>query len=262
MRFQGFYNSINLDMIGFLLDFGPDRTPVLFPVLLKEAGQVSNNAAAAGLILRNGGKRFEKEVHAFFRSMKDTWQRFQLGQEFFEFDAAKYRKEALEAARASLAGHPGRNNHGAVGQWMVEKYGKQVLPDLVEYLAGPHQNQWWKSNVVAAVARTLKQESLPALHAALKTNDPELALSTLPHLTALRDDSQDKLILETLERGFQDKNRAVRFITLAVQWKVPLVAESLWALLANKPKPIRDAAARALARLGDGAVAGTQVQGR
>ncbi|MFI5458284.1 MAG: DUF4132 domain-containing protein [Isosphaerales bacterium] len=254
---HGDYNSINLinlEMIGFLLDFAPDRMPSLFPVLMKEIDHVSNDASAAGLILRKGGKRFEKEVHAFFESMKNTWHRFQLAQEFFEFDAAKYREEALEAARASLAGSPDSNNHGPIGEWMVEKFGKAVLPDLVDYLAGPHQNQWWKSSIVAAAARSLKQDSLPALQAALKTNDPELALYTLPHLIALRDDSEDKLILQTLERGFQDKSRAVRFITLAAQWKVSPLSESLWALMANKSKPVRDAAARALGRLGDVAV--------
>ena len=36
--------------------------------------------------------------------MKNSWHRFHLGQEFFAFDPAKYRREALEAARAS----PGR----------------------------------------------------------------------------------------------------------------------------------------------------------
>ena len=69
-------------------------------------------------------------------------------------------------------------------------------------------------------------------------------LTTLPYLIGLRDDSQDALILQALERGFQDKLKAVGFISLAAQWKPALVAGSLWTLLANKSKPIRDAAAR------------------
>jgi len=104
------------------------------------------------------------------------------------------------------------------------------------------------------VLRSLKSESLPVLQAALKSNEPELALITLPHIIAIRDDSQDELIVQTLKRGFQDKSTAVGFITLAAQFKPPLVADSLWALLANKSRPIRDAAARVLGRLGDIAV--------
>ena len=58
-------------MIGFLLDFAPERMPALFPVLLREPAGLNNNASVAGLILRKGGKRFENEVHAFFHSMKE-----------------------------------------------------------------------------------------------------------------------------------------------------------------------------------------------
>jgi uncharacterized protein DUF4132/HEAT repeat protein len=248
---QTYYDNANLDLIGFILDFAPERIPQLLPVLLKDHGHSGNDASVASLILHKGQKKFEKEVHAFFQSMKDTWNRFHLGQAFFEYDPARYRDEALQAARASLAGNPSSNNHGPVGEWMVTQFGKEVLPDLVAYLAGPHQNHWWKSSVVDAVAQTLKQEGLPAFQAALKTNDPELALSTLPHLMALGDHSQDDLICQTLQRGIQESSKAVRFVTLAAQWNVPLLAESLWGLLVHKSKPVRDAAARGLAKLGD-----------
>ncbi len=241
---KGHFECLNLSMIEFLLEFAPDRIPSLFPVLLKEQSGITNNEAAAALLLRKGGKRFEKEVHAFFESMTDPWHRFHLAQAFFDFDPAKYRNDALEAARASLAGPPDRNNHGPVGQWMVETFGKEVLPDLVEYLRRPNKVTSWKAMIVAAAARSLKQESLPALQAALETNNPGVALATLPYLIGLRDDSQDPLILQTLEFGFHDKLDAVRFIILAAQWKPALVADSLWILLTNKSKPIRDAAAR------------------
>ncbi len=248
---QTHYNYFNLDLIGFLLDFAKDRIPGLLPVLLKDRGHSSNASSIGSMILQKCGKRFEKEVHAFFQTMEDTWQRFHLAKSFFEFDPAKYRDEALEAARASLNGAPMKNNHGPVGEWMVQNFGKEVLPDLVAYLAGPHKETFWKSSIVAAVAQALKRDCLPALLAALKTNDPDLALATLPHLIALQEDSQDELIRQAFERGFQDSPRAVRYITLAATWKVPFLAESLWPLLGHKSKPVHDAAARALGRLGE-----------
>ena len=148
----------------------------------------------------------------------------------------------------------GRNNHNTIGDWLIEKFGKEAIPDLVAYLASPQEQVYFKIDIVAAAVRSLKSESLPALRAALGAYEPDLALATLPHMITLGDDSQDKLILETLERGFKDKTRAVRFINLAAQWKPAVVAESLWPLLASKSKPTRDAAARALGRMGDGAV--------
>ncbi len=249
------YGDIDLKLVSFLLDFAMKRMPPLLSVLLKNRGETGNRHEVAAMILKKGGKRFEKEVHAFFRSVKDSGHRFELARAFFEHDAARYRAEALAAARASLAGDPDSNDHGPVAEWMVAKVGAEVLPDLVAYLASTAEDRWFKRDIVAAAAQGLKEKSLPALLAALNTNDPELALSTLPHLMALGDDSQDRLILETLGHGFQDPQRAVKFVRVAGGWKVTLLSEQLWALLAHKSKPVRDAAARALATLGDDAVA-------
>lgn len=252
---QGFYGSLNLEMIGFLVDFAPDRIPPLLPLLLKGTDPVNNNVAAAGVILRKGGKRFEPEIRAMLNSMTDPWQRFLLARELYELAPANYRELALEAARASLAGPANRNNHNTIGEWLIEKFGKDAIADLVAYLASPQEHVHFKLAIVAAGARSLKSESLPVLRAALEAYEPDLALATLPHLIAPGDDSQDKLILETLERGFKDKTRAARFINLAAQWKPTLVADSLWPVLTSKSKPARDAAARALGKMGDTAVA-------
>ena len=159
---KGHFECLNLWMIEFLVESAPDRIPAILPVLLKEQSGITNIEAAAAILVRKGGRRFEKEVHAFFKSLQDPWHRFQLAQALFEFDPAKYRNDALEAARASMAGSPDGNNHGPVGQWMVEAFGKEVLADLVEYLGRQNQNAWWKSMIVAAAARSLKHESLPA----------------------------------------------------------------------------------------------------
>ena len=186
--------------------------------------------------MRKCGKRFEKEVLAFFNSIKNGRDRFELAQAFYDHDPKKYRDEALRQARLSLTGPPHTNNHGLVAEWMLEKFGTTVLPDIVNYIASADQNGWWKPSVVTAAARVLQQQSLPALHAALKTDDLELALATLPHLMALADDSQDELIAQTLKARVEDSSKAVRFVSVAARWTIPLIAESLWALLAHKSK--------------------------
>src|SRR5262249_42270088 len=187
-----------------------------------------------------------KEVHSLFRSLKYNCDRFEIAQSLFAYDPATYRDEALAAARASLAGRPERIGHIPVAEWMVANFGTEVLPDLVAYLASPVDvHRWWKAGIVAA-AQSLKQKSLPVLQAALNTNDSELALSTLPYLISLGDTTQDALIVEALERGFRDSGKVVQFVNLAARWKISLIAEPLWSLLAHKSKTIRDAAARAL----------------
>ena len=95
---QGFYGGFNLAMIEFLLDYAPERIPPLFPSVLRGTGQPSD-IGAAGLILRKGGKQFEPEILAhLLYSKADTWQRFLLAREFFEFAPDDYRELTLEAA--------------------------------------------------------------------------------------------------------------------------------------------------------------------
>ena len=100
------------------------------------------------------------------------------------------------------------------------------------------------------------------LRAALEAYEPDLASATLPHMIALGDDSQDKLILETLERGFKDKTRAVRFINLAAQWKP---AAGCRVALAGSGQQVETSfatqPARALGRMGDVAVPRGQAAG-
>jgi Domain of unknown function (DUF4132)/HEAT repeats len=241
---------LNLDMLGFLLDVAPDRIAPLLDLV----GKSGNKSDAVGLLRRKGGTRFGKEIEAIVRSTMDDWQRFLLIRESFEVDPAPHREAVLEAARASLAGPANRNNHNTIGEWMVATFGKEAIPDLANHFEIPQEHVHFKKEIVAAVVRALKSESLPVLRAALKTFDPDLASFTLPHLIAIGDDSQDELIAQTLKRGFQDKKTAVQFVALAAQWKVSLIAEALWGVLTNKSKPARDAAARVLGRQGDAAI--------
>ena len=128
---KGHFECLNLSMIEFLLEFAPDRIPALFPVLLKEQRGLTNNEAAAALLLRKRGKRFEKDVYAFFKSMKDPWRRFQLAQAFFEFDPAKYRDDALEAARRlPWPAHRTRITTGQSGNGWSRPLEKRCSPTL------------------------------------------------------------------------------------------------------------------------------------
>ena len=43
-----------------------------------------------------------------------------------------YRELAIEAARASLAGPANSNNHNTIGDWLIEKFGKNAIPHLAQ----------------------------------------------------------------------------------------------------------------------------------
>ena len=160
------FGNFQIEVTGFLLDFAARRIQRLMPVLLTSRGHAVNRHEVAALILRKCGKRFENEVRAFYNSIKNDRDRFELAQAFYDHDPKKYGDEALRAARVSLAGPPHANNHGSVAEWMLEKFGTAVLNDVVSYIASADQSGWWRPSVVTAAARILKRQSLPALHAA------------------------------------------------------------------------------------------------
>lgn len=266
------HDFLNLELIGFLIDFAIDRVPLLLPLVLIDRGHQSNNGgAAASVILQKGGKRFESEVHAFFLSMKDPWHRFLLAQSFYDYDSAKYSDEALAAARASLAGPSGMNNHGPVGEWMLAKYGAAVLDDMVNYLDDKNQNKaWhWKTGILKAAVAALGKDALPAVHATLRGEaHSDLRLDAVNYLIALNDGSQDGLIHSELEgflkaeadprpnyRTTDTYTLAVRAIGLIGRWNPIRFSESLWQLFGHKSKAVRDAAARVLGLTGEGSVA-------
>jgi HEAT repeats len=260
------YNFFNLELIGFLADFATDRMPILLPVILKE-NRNSNEYAVAALILQRKGKRFESDIHAFFLSMKDTWHRFHLAQAFYDYDAAKYAAEALAAARGALAGPSDSNNHGPIGEWMLEKFGSAVLDDMVAYLDDKHQNRgWhWKSAILKATVATLGKDALPAVLATFRgAAHGELRLDAVNQLIALNDGSQDSVIQAELEnflkaepdprsqyRSNDTYTLAVRAIGLVGRWNPTQFADSFWSLLSHKSKAVRDAAARVLGQIGE-----------
>jgi hypothetical protein len=268
---QTFYDYLNLELVDFLIEFALDRIPQLLPLLLKERGHSSNASAAASLILQKAGKRFEPEIHAFFLSMKDTWHRFHLGQTLYDYDRAKYGAEALAAARASLAGPSGHNNHGPIGEWMLEKFGVEVLDDMVEYLDDEKQNlsDHWKSAILRAAVVSLARDALPAVHATLRgAAYSDLRLDAINYLISLNDGAQDNLIQAELEgflkaepdarpsyRTTDSYTLAVRAIGLVGRWEPKRFADHLWGLFTHKSKAVRDAAARVLGLAGDDNVA-------
>jgi hypothetical protein len=259
------YQSLNLELIGFVIDFAVDRVRGLLPVLLKERKDC-NYFDVAVLILQKGGKRFEEAVHMFFRSMNNTWHRFQVAKGLLEYDAAKYREECLAAARASLAASSNNNNHDDVADCMLKYYGREVLNDLVAYLGNPEQGHYYvRNHILTAAVESRGKDALPVIQATLKArSDTQLQLDALTHLIAINDGAQDKLIQSELEQflgGGPDTKRSwrttdsyeqlVRAVGIINRWQPARFKEQLWSLLNHKSRPVRVAAARALGQMGE-----------
>lgn len=254
------YHAYSLELIGFLLEFTADRLAPFVGELLNPKVHAGNGAAIAGVMLQKSGARFEKEVGVYFRAMTDPWQRFHVAQALFEYDADKYRGEALEAARASLAGRAEDNTHDVVVEWMLMHYGATILDDIVAFLGDPKRGYYYsKQRALNATVAALGKQALPAVVATLNNwSESVLRLDAVAHLIAIGDGAQDAVIQAELEKALemQQPNDLLRAVGLIARWKPKRLSDQLWKLLTHRSRPVREAAARALGGLGEEAVTG------
>jgi hypothetical protein len=246
-----------LYLLDLFLGHAPERVPPLLEELLKPDPNNSQLSGTCDLLLRKGGGRYEGAVAAACRALNEPWPQFRVVQHLYDFNPSRYRDEALAIARKAL----GPRGFYTVGQWMVERFGREVLDDLGAFLRREDAHAWHKRQVVASTVKALGRDSVPALVAALESGDNDVKLDALGHLIAFsQDGGQDARIASALAaglrrgqavQGYWDQRYLLRFISLAGRWQPRLLAEHLWALLQDKSKPVRDAAARALAKLGE-----------
>lgn len=88
------------------------------------------------------------------------------GKALFAFDPVKHRDRAFEASRKALAGDAGHNNHGPIGVFMVEAFGKAAVPELVKYFEGDDRLLLWSKQMMDSAAR-LGTEATPVFLSAL-----------------------------------------------------------------------------------------------
>jgi hypothetical protein len=257
-----------LRLLELLLDHAPERVPPLTEELLQPAPTTPYLYGVCRLLLGRDGARYEKQVVTTCRALDQSGPRFRVMQELYQFNPARYRAEALQLGRAALTGPANRNNHRETGAWLVQNYGREVLDDVTAYLRQPDQHAYSQRHVLATTVQALGKAAVPALAAAVQGGgDSDLKLEALGHLIAFNEDgSQDAVIraalTELLQRPrtatgyakYTEQRNLLHTINLAGRWKPGQLAEPLWALLQDKSKPTRDAAARALGRVGDEAL--------
>jgi hypothetical protein len=254
-------HQAGLRWLDLLLKHAPERVPPLTEELLQPDARNMELDGVCGLLLRRGGERYEDQVAATCRALPEPWLQFRVIQKLYEYNPTRYRAEALAISRAALAAPEHKTRHDLVGDWMVQQFGREVLDDLAAFLRHTFKGSWHQRQVLAALVKALGRDAVPAIVAALEGGDSELKLEAVGHLITLTPDgSQDALIEATLAAGlqraqgapvYQQQRDLLRMIGLASRWRPRPLAEHLWALLQDKSKPVRDAVARALGKVGE-----------
>jgi hypothetical protein len=220
------------------------------------------------IILIRGGDRYEQAVADAWRKVKKTDERLKIGELLANHAPRRYGSEVLQLARAILADPKQTDSHDWAGTWMVENHGDEVIDEIAAFIerrvrSEKNEDQYNCSLITDAAVRTLGKRAVPIVIAALRTRDVYLHFQALSELITLDDGAHGALILAELGRRLTDikglkteryiwneTEALVRSIDLASRWKPAAVADRFWDLLGHKSKAVREAAARALGRIG------------
>lgn len=209
--------------------------------------------------LEQDPKLFESQVAAAFGTMRDEEEKSLLAKGLEKHFPGKYRKQTIKAA-SSIGAALGGEKQAAAACWLVEQQGDDAVPAITDYIAKWNLKnpliQDWKVEVLQATAKLLGRKLKPALEAAIQKDMAELRHGALELWIGFRDSADDSALEEQLinELSADDSKLLLQFIPLAVTWNAARIAPRLWALMEHKSKPVREAAAQALSKLGDEAV--------
>jgi len=252
-------NAAFLGLVELLFAVAPDRLDVIAPLIL-EPSRLS--AEMSELMLRKGGKRFEPQIAASWKSVPDEWTRYCIAKALVAHDPERYKDEALSLCRELL--EPAKNqrvNGGEICDWLASTYGAEARDDICRYLERPDAPPYLLGMALNAASKSLGKSAIPVMLVAARNADPNLRRAAFTHLIKLDDGSLSPEIKSGLEAGIDEAMKAeneyqpgkslVEWINMAAKWQPNQLVEKLWPLSEHKSKRVRDASARALGRMGD-----------
>lgn len=239
-------------------------------LLLYGAGHL--DVEVAELLLKHDAG-YEAAILAACEKTKDIEMRRGGAKLLYEHDPKRHAGLALDATRKAIdRGSPGMDLSDVV-KWAAPRFGQQILPDVIRRMQSDGSDA--DEDALAAIGKAFGKaatEGFVAVIDACGKKEGELAKGKLDysgrwklrgvvrtHVAAVEqlivrgDGSQDARIQAELEGGLAgvDGESVIAFLTLAGKWDIHRVVEKVWGLLEHKSKPVREAAARVLARAGD-----------
>ena len=209
----------------------------------------------------------EVSARAFDR-LEDWYARFGLGAKLCELDPARFGAAMDELTTRQLLVPDTHSKKTLGGQawtaavWLVNNRGLTALPPLIEtaFSAELATVSWdrkeqskQKNEALDRAVEKLGREAIPLLEACFATDQPEVQLHALQLWGGLKSVADTERIAAKLRQLFAnaDNTAVARAVRLSGELALEAVEPELWGLLGHKSRPVRDAAATTLAKLGE-----------
>ncbi len=194
-------------------------------------------------------------------------EKFAIAEKLFEVNPATYRPAMEKLAATQLLGEdPGPQTKAwaqarDAGLWLAAHGGEMAVPLLQDYFRIPlneaafnkkHQSEY-KNEVLDSAFEKLHRGIVPLFEACFQTDQPDVQLHVLQLWTGIKTAEEVGNIAGKFRLLFASPESPVvsRAIRLTGEGFLETVEDDLWRLLSHKSRPVRDAAASALAKLGE-----------
>ncbi len=241
----------------FLLRCAPQRVPMVAPSFLCEGSDKyrSVSTKCCQILLAADANLYEPAIARQVAAERRLGPKADALEVLAEHFPEKYLQQTRAAHLTILADEEYSSRGPESCRWLAAHYGPAILPAMAPFLDSTSID-YAVRGALKALVETLGQTATPVVLAALQHPSDEVRLEALSILVGRPNPEFDTPIRVCLETGLivGNVNDLIRYIGLAGRWQPKAVAAALWKLVDHKSKPVRQAVARALAKLGDDAV--------
>ncbi len=241
--------------VALLLEHAPDRLDRVLPGVFSNLRWASDSADVLAVLLQKAGDKYEAYVAEHVAVEDDRWSQFLQMRELFAHAPDRYRQTALDVTRRAMGGSPNMVNKFMVAEFMAERLGEEVVPDLVAY-ARQATREFDVGNMAQMAGAHMGAAAVPVFEALIANQYPDVQSVGLEALIKLDDATHAEMIESHLRQRLAESSAedVLKSLALAQKWRPECLSDVLWELLEHKSKPVRSAASRALAKGGEAAV--------
>ena len=208
------------ELLQLLFQEAPDRIRAVSAALILQRssnGETRFRAAVCKVLLAKTGDAYVKPIATAWNATEDPYAKFLAGVVLDEIRPDLFREANRKAAKACLAGPPGRSRHDVVCDWLLRVNGENAIATIVGFVA-ESGGILWVVGVVCRAIELLGAKALPVVLAGLKRKDPRGKADLLACLIELKDRNQDDVVLNRLVEGLGGDEDLMKYIGLAGHW--------------------------------------------
>jgi hypothetical protein len=250
-----------------LAEHCPDKLAAAIDALLGPGGLKMLPPYFWEVVLETRPAQFESLAARGCELCPEEANRFRLAKGLFALNPARFKAMAGNVACAVLASpqaHFADKSDAAV--WMLANMGTEAIGPIQACLEqpGPKADSDYQrecraqrcAEILAAAVQYSGRAALPLLAVGCASDLPDISRQALALWAAFKDPADKPELTQRFAAALagSDSATVARCARLAGDWDPAAVEADLWKLLAHKSRPVREAAAQALAKLGDSRV--------